>query len=169
MEFYKSGNCTICTEYFTLLHWHHTVPRSLGGENSLQIPLCSDCHNVLHANADAVVAKIRNGKSIKRRFWKTPENAERAERWLGILVNAILSPPVAMEDKGYKTTVEVPQELHKGLNMLKQDLPGVNNLQETVLYCIAETLKSRGLINVREESNPSEGRRLTKKSKADLW
>lgn len=170
MDYYKSGNCTICTSHFSLLHWHHTVPRALGGEDSLQIPLCSDCHNVLHANADAIVAKIRSGRSITRMFWRTPENAERAQPYLGILVNAILDPPIDSADKGYKLHVEVPGIMHGALKVLKQDLEGVTNLQETILYCIAETLKSRGLINVQhEEKHRKESSGFPKKPKTDLW
>lgn len=170
MEKYKSGICTICVEYFSLLHWHHTVPQALGGEDSLQIPLCSDCHNVLHANAEAVVAKIRSGKPIVRRFWKKPEDAERAKPYLGILVNAILDPPIDASEKGYKLQVPVPGDMHGALKILKQDLQGVTSLQGAVLYCIAETLKSRGLINgEHEEKHRKEGRRITKKPKADLW
>ncbi len=170
MEKYKSGHCSICTEYFSLLHWHHTVPQALGGQDSLQIPLCSDCHNVLHAHAEAVVAKVRTGRPIRRRYWSSPENAERAQPYLSILVDAILNPPVEGDDKGYKLHVEVPGQMHKALKLLKQDLDGVTNLQDTVLYCIAETLKARGLIDGHhEEPNRSKGRRLPKKSTSDLW
>jgi hypothetical protein len=169
MEKYKSGECSICTEYFSLLHWHHTVPQAIGGENSLQIPLCSDCHNVLHANADAIVAKIRSGKPITRRFWKKPENAERAGPYLGILVNAILDPPLSGEDKGYKLQVAVPGNWHSALKILKQDLEGVTSLSDTILYCIAETLGNRGLINDNQEKHRVEDNRVPKKSKTDLW
>lgn len=170
MEKYKSGHCTICESYFSLLHWHHTIPQALGGVNSLQIPLCSDCHNVLHANADAIVAKIRNGRSITRHYWRNTRMAENAQRYLGILVDAILNPPIAPDDKGYKLQLEVPGNIHAALRLLKQDLEGVSTLQGAVLYCIAETLKNKGLKNGNHaEEHRSQGNRIPQKPTSDLW
>jgi hypothetical protein len=168
MEQYRSGNCTICTKYFSTLHWHHTVPRALGGEHSLQIPLCGDCHTTLHANADAIVAKINGGKSIKRIFWTRPGDSGRAEKWLGILVNAMLNPPDLL-DKEYLISTKIDQKTHVALTQLKQML-GATNLQDVYLFCIATTLKQRGLYDEqRNTEHPKESAIRTKKPKADLW
>lgn len=166
---YKSGNCTICEKYCSLLHWHHTVPQSLGGKDSLQIPLCSNCHNILHANADALVAKIKSGKEIKRSFWECTKSAENAQRYVGIIVDAVLHASETQENKEYKLQVSVPSDLHAQLRILKEDLSGVSNLSDTVLFCIHETLSRRGLLNVNTKENRVQSDRITKKSAADLW
>lgn len=169
MNKYKSGKCTICEQDFSLLHWHHTVPQALGGVNSLQIPLCSDCHNVLHAHASAIVARMNSGKKITRQYWRTPRMAENAQQWVAILVDAILNPTISAEDKGYKLQLEVPGKLHRALQVLKQDLPGVTSLPDTIMYCIAETLKHKGLTDGNATNNRSQSRRQPKRSKDDLW
>lgn len=177
-EKYDSGNCTICTKYFSLLHWHHTIPQALGGVDSLQIPLCSDCHNVLHAHANAYVARIRSGKGKMKNFWPRPGDLERAQPWLEILINSILNPLVTPEDKGYKMQVEVPSAMHQALNMLKQDL-GAKSLESAILHCIANTLKSRGLYNdnrstdqhsnVGRKEHRKESNQQPKKPTSELW
>jgi len=170
MEKYTSGDCTICTKYFSLLHWHHTIPQALGGVNSLQIPLCSDCHNVLHAHANAIVARIRSLKPIKKNFWPRPGDLERAQKWLEILVQSILHPPVQQEDKEYKLQTTVPANIHAGLMMLKSELPQLKSLDQAVLYCIAHTLKSRGLHNDnRRTERTSKGESESEKPATDLW
>ena len=155
----------------SVLHWHHTVPQALGGENSLQIPLCGDCHTVLHANADAIVAKIRRGTTIPKRFWRTEQMASRAQKWVGILVQSILNPPIEAENKEYKMQVSVPSDMHSALFILKQELPGAKTLQDAILFCISYALQAKGLsTNVKEsQQHRDEGHRNAKKPKADLW
>lgn len=169
MEQHTSGNCTICTNYFSLLHWHHTIPQALGGVDSLQIPLCSDCHNVLHAHALAVVARTRSGRKIKKVYWPRPGDEERALPYLEILVNSILFPPIAPEDKEYNLQTKVNSDIHFGLGLLQQDLPGCKSMQQAVLYCIAYTLKSRGLYNDSNAEHREESSSQHQKPTAQLW
>ena len=176
LEKYDSGNCSICTNYFSLLHWHHTVPQALGGEDSLQIPLCSDCHNVLHANGDALVAKVRSGKPITKNYWHRPGDRQRALPYLDVLVRSMLDPPINPEDKEYKTQLGVPANLHTGLKLLKAELQGINSLPNTILYCIAFTLKARGLYHDGNKNKDKTGSASikknnsgTKKPRAQLW
>lgn len=170
-ERYDQGNCTICTRFFSTLHWHHTIPQALGGVHSLQIPLCGNCHTTLHANADAIVAKMRGGKNIKKNYWPNPGDAERAQEWLGILVNAMLDPStVNVKDKQFLISTKIDYETHQALVQLKKMLK-VTNLQDVYLFCIANTLKQRGLYNEHkcnsERTKESTGR--FEKPKTDLW
>lgn len=171
-EKFKAGECTICTKFFTLLHWHHTVPQALGGEDSLQIPLCSDCHNVLHAHASAYVAKITNGTSITRTYWTDENDARRSGPYLEILITSILYPPLDPEDKEYKMQVPVPKDFHSALKILKKELNGVTTLPKAILYCIAFTLKHRGIIhdnNINRPEHKKESSKQPKRANHDLW
>ncbi len=164
---YKSGACCICMEHFNLLHWHHTVPQALGGVDSLQVPLCSDCHNVLHAHAEGIVARQRNGKPIQRVYWDTSEKENNSKPYLEILVTAILNPPILPEDKMTKISIEVPYTLHRALHLLKMD-NNLGSLVKAVLYCIAYTLKNKGIVDGNFR-NKEKQQQTSKKSKASLW
>src|ERR1019366_10610744 len=90
-----SERCLICLVSDAVMHSHHTVPRSRGGDNSKQITLCAGCHNCLHANALAIIRRIKGGsKKPVKQFWKEAEQETRANPWLEILVRAMMSPPV---------------------------------------------------------------------------
>jgi hypothetical protein len=164
----EDGRCTICAAYTTMLVWHHTVPQAYGGVDSLQIPLCASCHTILHANADAIVAKIQSGKSITRRFWTDDNAADRAKKYVALIVNATLYQH-EVENKEYKLNVVITAELHNALVRLKQDLPGVSTLNDAVLYCVVTTLASRGLYCVGNEEHSEKSAQLTGKSRSDLW
>jgi hypothetical protein len=151
-----------------MLVWHHTVPQAYGGVDSLQIPLCASCHTILHANADAIVAKIQTGKSITRRFWTNDSAADRAKKYVSLIVNATLYRH-EVEDKEYKLNVIISAELHNALVRLKQDLTGVSTLNDAVLYCVVNTLAQRGLYCVGDDERSEKGPQLTGKSRSDLW
>lgn len=141
---YKSGYCTICENHFQLLHWHHTVPRALGGSNSLQIPLCAQCHNQLHAHADGIVASQTSSRKVKRVFWDSQKQLDNALPYIGILVKSITSAKEhGVEDKMWAMQLKVPDNLHKSLIRLKQDSP-LNNMEEVVLMCLGKALKDLG-------------------------
>jgi hypothetical protein len=155
--------CCICLQLTRAIHWHHTIPRSLGGEDGLQIPLDGDCHTALHSKADAVVSMIRNpGKKHKLgQYWSKSDDEQRAETWLRILVDSMLTPPVS----GDNLPVLLPQRrvsksIRFALDLLKRDLPGVTNLGQVLEYCIIFTLKSKGLYNetLEQDRNQATGR-----------
>ena len=171
-EKYSSGECTICAGYFTMLVWHHTVPQAHGGVDSLQIPLCASCHTILHAQADAIVAKIKSGKPISRKFWPNDDDARRAQPYVKIIVDSTLHQGELL-DKEYKLNVVVSAEVHNALKCLKQDIQGISNLHDTVLYCVHHTLKSRGLLNDtntnHNQKHPKESTKKPNCSRSDLW
>lgn len=144
MDKYKEGNCTICEKHFDLLHWHHTVPQALGGKNSLQIPLCAQCHNLLHANGEAIVASRRTGNGIKRRFWKTSTEETNAAPYLEILVNAILKGR-NVQGKMYTMHFQATPALHRALQLFKMD-SGVSSLDAAALLLISDQLRTKGYL-----------------------
>ncbi len=159
------ANCTICTEFFSIYHMHHTVPRSRGGENSLQIPLCSSCHNILHANGVYVVARIRRagkGKPNKagKRFWKTPQEEANAAPWLKILVQALMTPIAEGYEAQHPIQMSFDTSLYEMVKLLKEDL-GASSIEETIRHSIALALSERGLGNAARQ-------RQAKRS-AELW
>lgn len=148
-EKYKSGHCTICTEFFSVLHWHHTVPQSRGGKDSLQIPLCGNCHTVLHANAVAVQASLRRGSKKKtvRQFWPNAEQEERAAPYLEILVKALMLPIAEGYTGQHPIQLTVDTETYELIKLLQSDL-GVSSIVKTIVHSIKYTLSERGLGNV---------------------
>lgn len=150
-----STRCTICHGR-TAIDMHHTVPRSRGGEDSLQIPLCSVCHKSLHFHALALCARIRSGKPITKVYWKSAEEQERAEPYLEILVKALLSPiPEGVERKHLISCV-VDTDAFEYLKLLQLDI-GANSQEATILYCLNLALEHRGLKHVKD------------RDKANLW
>lgn len=149
-----SAQCTICLKHLPVPHMHHTVPRSRGGENSLQIPLCGDCHTVLHANAVYVVSKMRNPKRQAQTFWPTEAVRERAEPWLKILVEALATPDEeAAAVTEYPIGAKLSLEEFRLFKLLAKDL-GCSQ-EQAVLYCVKYMLQIRGFTN--------------EKTKPDLW
>ena len=167
---YVEGNCTICTKYFTLLHWHHTVPQALGGKDSLQIPLCAQCHNQLHAHAEAIVARTRTGRSIKRRYWANENEERNAKPYIEILVNSILAAVEnSVAGKEWMVSSRIPDAVHKALHLYKID-SGLRNLDQALLLCLAETLKKKGYLNDgHDNSHTQAGKSRTKKPSTPLW
>lgn len=171
MKKYKEGSCTICENHFTLLHWHHTVPQALGGKDSMQIPLCSQCHNLLHANSEAVVAARRGGKANTRKFWRTVREEVNAQPWLEILVDAIENA-ATVTGKHYVMQFEAPAHLHRALQLFKMD-SGVTSLDRAVILAISEILRAKGYLN-DEHNNSTEkhqrkSSRLPQTPKTPLW
>lgn len=168
MKKYKEGSCTICEQHFTLLHWHHTVPQALGGKDSMQIPLCSQCHNLLHANSEAVVAARRGGKANTRTFWKNTREESNAQPWLEILVEAIENAHT-VEGKVYMMRFQATAQLHRALQLFKMD-SGVTSLDRAVILAISEILRAKGYLNdnsTEEHQRKSTGN--SKTPKAPLW
>ncbi len=166
-EKYTSGDCTICRENIMLLHWHHTVPQALGGRDSLQIPLCAQCHNQLHANADAIVARYRNGRQVTRQYWRTPEEQHNAQPYLEILVTAIMNAPEQNSEKMWMVSTRLPDALHKALHLYKVD-SGLPNLDQALLLCLRETLANKGYFDANN-LHPRQNQKRTKAPKAPLW
>lgn len=164
---YKEGNCTICTKWFPLLHWHHTVPQALGGKDSLQIPLCAQCHNLLHAHALALEAKHRTGRKITRRFWSNPTMENNAGDYVKIIVDAALAANV--KGKFYVMQFEATPALHLALQLYKMDSK-VSSLEKAIVLAISETLKNRGYLdNEHSKGNQRKGEAGIAGSLTDLW
>ncbi|UAW53445.1 hypothetical protein pEaSNUABM30_00327 [Erwinia phage pEa_SNUABM_30] len=164
------SQCIICLKFSRSIHYHHTVPRSLGGELSLQIPIDGDCHTTLHAKAEAVVAKLAgNRKQPIGTFWDDPDAERRAQTWLDILVDAMINPPVQPGQKEVLLPmIKVDMETRHALELLKRDTPGITNMSQVLRLCIETTLKSKGLKNGESKSTHS-GHQSTRKKRTDLW
>ena len=166
--------CYICVNWFSAIHWHHTVPRSLGGHDDLQIPLCGSCHTSLHAKASAMFAILRGkrkGQALKR-YWADPDSESRAERWLRILVGAMQYPPVESQDK---TTVlpalTVDQERRYNLEIIKRDA-NLTSISQALLFCIDFTASYKGLDNNDQKNksgNQQKAARQQGNHRRDLW
>lgn len=157
------GNyCCICADNAGVLHSHHTVPRSRGGEKSLQINLCPTCHNAIHANALAIVSRIKNPKrpNNTRRFWRNAEEEQRAERFLQILVEALVKPIPEELEREHLLSLNVSTSLFEQFKLLQLDT-GLSSQEKVLNYCIKQTLINRGIENVSSK-NP-------KKECIDLW
>lgn len=171
MQKYKEGSCTICEKHFTLLHWHHTVPQALGGKDSMQIPLCSQCHNLLHANSEAVVAARRGGKANTRTFWRTTREESNAQPWLEILVEAIENAH-AVVGKVFMMRFQATAQLHRALQLFKMD-SGVTSLDRAVILAISELLRTKGYLNDEHNNSTEEHQRKSPRKsqtpKTPLW
>jgi len=152
--------CVICGRIVPIINWHHTVPRSRGGEDSLQIPLCPDHHSQLHANALAIVARIR-GKSKRplRGFWNSDFEETNAKPYLEILVQALLLPIQGKRE--HLVSTSVPTNLFEGLKLLQADL-GFSSQDKVIEYCLVNTLQSKGLLDVVTPEDQ-------KRDNASLW
>lgn len=137
--------CTICDISESVMHSHHTVPQCRGGKESLQIILCSSCHNILHANALYVVSCIKNPKRKRRTlgFWSSPEEEARARPWIEVLVKAFLT------DVPNSDSLEHPVSAllsHKDWQLFKILAKDLGTSQEKALeYCIKFTLAKKGI------------------------
>jgi hypothetical protein len=168
--------CCICGNFFKNINWHHTIPRSCGGHESLQIPLDGSCHTTLHAKADAVVARIGAKKSGPlQKFWSDETAERRAEVWLKILVDALLRPPVSSNAKmTLLPMVHADPATRQGLELLKKDLAGITNMEQTLLFCINFTLSSKGYkkngkeLNYSEDRTKNSGKSINRR-KTNLW
>lgn len=168
MDKYKEGNCTICEQYFTLLHWHHTVPQALGGKDSLQIPLCSQCHNLLHAHAEAIVAFRRTGRKIVRSYWQTSTEESNAAPYLAILVGAITNAADVV-GKTYVMQFKATAALHNALQLFKMD-SGQGSLEKAILLSLSEFLRAKGyLADEHPEQHKQRNSIGPDRSKAPLW
>ncbi|SBV38257.1 hypothetical protein BN7874_088 [Phage NCTB] len=166
----KFTRCCICFEFTRNIHWHHTTPRALGGEESLQIPIDGDCHTTLHAKSEAVVSYLKgNREEPPGRFWDKWESEQRAQPYLEILVSAMLNPPVSDEDKKIRLAQPIVDLITRNqLDKLKQDLPGVTNIGQTIDYCIHYTLKHQGYKN-EEASRTIVTNSRNQNGTPDLW
>ena len=169
----KTGNCTICTNYTNGLNWHHTIPQSLGGELSKQIPLCGTCHEILHKKADAFKACISKGTSVPEDpFWLKPQDEERAEYWFKVLLAALLNPPQNAEDKmTLLPSLKVDTLTRESLTVLKEDM-GFTNITQVLEYCIKTTLNNVGLdhgFSKHLENNKSIHKKATNSRPPKLW
>lgn len=151
------------------IHWHHTIPRSCGGEDSLQIPLDGNCHTTLHAKADAIVSKLNgNRKGDIPNYWPHAASEQRAQTWLNILVDALMNPIVTNDRKEILLPmIKVDTETRLQLDCLKRDLPGITNMSQVLRYCIDYTLKNKGLKNDYQNERTTNQR--TGKKRNQLW
>jgi hypothetical protein len=158
----STGVCTICTCHSQAIEWHHTIPRAFGGEDSLQIPLCSDCHGLVHKKALAVYSFVIKGKTKPKQFWTSISAENNAQQYVELIVNAMLDQ--SNSDKQIKVRTTLDTELHRELNKLKIDMR-MGSLENAIRYCIQHTLEQKGFVNERQE-NQSKARR---KTSSTLW
>lgn len=138
------------------MHSHHTVPRSRGGDDSLQIILCPTDHNALHANALALISRIRNPKRKldQKQFWRIPDDEDRAQPYLQILVRALLAPTPEGVTRKHLLSTSVDTPVFESMKMLQTDL-GLSSMEKTINYCIESTLAQRGIGNEQRKNNAS--------------
>lgn len=148
--------CKICLQREAIMHSHHTVPQSRGGKDSLQIILCPTCHNSLHAHGVFLVAQIRRNKiRAPKSFWKSPEDEQRAQPYIEILVRALITPLPEGFERDHLVTTTVKTSRFEDLKMLQLDL-GKSSMEKTLAYCIAFTLQSKGITNVGQSKKESQ-------------
>lgn len=150
-----SESCVICGVHESVMHSHHTIPQARGGADSLQIILCSSCHNILHANATYIISSIRNPNRPKKSFWKTEDELRCADQWLKILVQALITPVPEEQSDGIEHLVgtKLSGSDFKLFKLLAADL-GCSQ-EKAVEYCIKSVLNNRGFNN--------------EKTKTELW
>jgi hypothetical protein len=139
----SSESCVICSVSESVMHSHHTVPQSRGGKDSLQIILCSGCHNILHANANYIVSRQRNPNRPAKEFWKSVDTRRQAEPWLQILVQAMVTPNAEMAAiTDHLVSTPLNGSDFQLFKLLAQDL-GCSQ-EKAVEYCIRYVLHKRG-------------------------
>lgn len=141
--------CTICLRESGALHSHHTIPRSCGGEDSLQIPLCGDCHTQLHAAALNIISRINTGKTRVKPFWSNPEDSARADPYLKILVEALIKEK-QNPNREFIINASVNKEVWQHLKLIQADL-NLSSIEKTLEFCIQFTANSRGLNTITKE------------------
>lgn len=145
--------CIICLTFTDAINYHHTIPRSRGGENSEQIPLCPTCHTALHANALAIKANIRSKKPFSKLFWRSSDEEYRARYYLEILVRALILPIPEGYTREHLLNVSVDTKLFEQFKLLQLDL-GLTSQEKTLIYCIQQLLQIRGLTNTQQSVKP---------------
>ncbi len=102
-------------------------------------------------------------KKVLGSYWANVEDEQRAERWLRVLVGAMLYPPVEREDK---TTVlpALTVDTHRRyvLDLIKRDA-NLKSISQALLFCIDFTASSKGLNNNEEPKNK------TRTGRRQLW
>jgi len=154
---------------FRNIHYHHTIPKSLGGENSLKIPLCGACHTSVHAKALAVYAYTNGSRKCPiYDYWDSAVCEQKATQWVTLIVKAMVSCPKGMPV--LISGISVNAEIHNLLNIMKIDL-SLGSLEKTLLFCIIETLKSKGYNNndKAKESRASHRHNCSSGKIARLW
>lgn len=170
------GVCTICAKHSNAVEWHHTTPRAFGGSNSLEIPLCSDCHGLVHKKALAVYAFVTKGTKLKKQmFWSDIQSENRAQPYVETIVQAMLNHD--RQEKTVKVMTALDAMLHTELMKLKTDLQ-LGSLDNAVRYCIQFTLEQKGFVNEKQKnksggntntSNDAGNRKRSEKTKLSLW
>jgi hypothetical protein len=150
------AGCTICLNSGPI-EMHHTIPRSRGGEHSKQIPLCSNCHRLLHFKGLATLAKIRNPskRHLNRKFWNSVEEEDRAQPYLEILVPALALPIPEGLNREHLISMSVSSSFFDEFKLLQLDL-GLSSQEKVLEYCVQQMLQIRGIDNVTKESKNSE-------------
>jgi hypothetical protein len=133
-------NCVVCGVVLPVPHDHHVIPQEYGGEKGPTVPICGDCHTKVHAEAESLLAHLRNnrGKPV-RRVWETEKLSESAKPYVSAIVKSALrfggtKPYVKMHQK-------IDNKTHAALKRFKLD-NGFGNLEEAVLFCIRHTIKT---------------------------
>lgn len=149
--------CSICESIVEIPHYHHVVPQARGGTDGPTVVLCPSCHNCLHANALGVISKIKGNKKSLKSYWKTSELEERAKPYLQVLVKALLMPLPDKVKRKHQLTAQVSTEVFMMLKHLQKDL-GLSSMEKTVLYCVHEILREKGIDN-----------EAYKKQRTEMW
>lgn len=144
--------CLVCEKSTSNIHMHHTVPQCRGGKHSQQIPLCGDCHTVLHAHALHVFTAIKNNRRSTKSYWSNPQHEERAMPFVGIIVNAFMMPIQSGEPSKHPILTTVDGETMLLLKRLKQDI-GASSIDATLRYCILKTCERQGIKNEQTQGN----------------
>lgn len=150
-----SEPCVICVKNFAIMHSHHTTPRCRGGEESPQVILCPNDHNVLHAHALYLVSRLRNpnAKRNTKTFWPTHDQEMRAMPLVELIVKSFLDPQAQNVERTHLVSAELETEDFLNFKLLAQDL-GCS--QENALkYCIKMVIKMKGISDDRKQKSKS--------------
>lgn len=147
-----SGPCVICQRNLGAMNSHHTVPRACGGEHSMQVSLCAQHHDVLHYHGLAIVGNLTKKKKITKQFWETEELEHRAKPLLHVLVTALMEKKNGETEGTAQFIIKDSLGLKKYVRLLQLDLrkDGITTQEETLTFCIINTLVARGILNENE-------------------
>lgn len=144
----RGGQCPICLNDYNGLHEHHVIPRELTlngvkGVNGPTIWICATCHDFIHREAKARIAKAGS-----RREYFSPDQAQRAAPYLKILEAALrLNADEKSAGQQNKVVVSFDQIEMERLHAAKLD-HGFTNLGHFVRALV---LRAIGLPPQRKE------------------
>ena len=111
------------------MNQHHIFTSSRAGIESPTVPLCTDCHDTLHAMA----SKVLKGKEVYWPYCRHSTEGEIANKLVVPIVSAM-----SKESHEVKLAFAISKAHHKMLNRIKE-ATGCNSQRLTVEFLIEFT------------------------------